>query len=65
MPKRSRPRIPKPDPGTDVGIQLGALGVPDKEHRTKPKGEDVQISMDDAIKLKELEDESCSVQKTE
>ena len=51
--KKRRPRIPKPDPGTDAGIQIGSLGVPDVEHRTKPKGEAVQVSMDDALKLAE------------
>lgn len=53
MKQRSKPRIPKPEPGTDAGVQLGAFGVPDVQHQTKPKGKAVQVSMDDAIKLAE------------
>ncbi len=52
---KRKPRITKPDPGTDAGVQLGAFGVPDVEHHTKPKSEAVQVSMDDAMKLKEAE----------
>ena len=55
MPKQSKPRIPMAEPGTDAGVQLGAFGVPDKEHQSKPKGAAVQISLDDALKLAEAQ----------
>ncbi len=55
MAKR-KPRIPKAEPGhPEAGLQLGAFGVPDVEHHTKPKSEAVQVSMDDELKLQEAE----------
>ncbi len=51
---RRKPRIPKTEPGhPEAGLQFGSLGVPDVEYIPKGKGEAVQISMDDAVKLAE------------
>ena len=50
-----RPLTLQAAPGeSEAGLQKGSLGVPDKEHRLESNGDVVQMDIDNALKLQEL-----------